>query len=74
MFQVYLSLQINKSRLTAVQTQIYKNNKLTSYVFRPSAVRLQADFEMYKEAYRSCAEGRSRFLHVFVTSLVFTYN
>jgi hypothetical protein len=35
---------INKSRLTSVKTQLYKSNKLTSNMFRPSRVPLQAGY------------------------------
>jgi hypothetical protein len=35
---------INKSRLKSAKNQVYKNYKLTSYIFRPSSGHLQAGY------------------------------
>jgi hypothetical protein len=53
--------------------KIYERSQLTSYMFRLFGVIFRLIFETCKEVYRSGAEGRSRLLQVFVTSLVFTY-
>ena len=65
--------RINESGITTVKKHSFIK-KAISYpatCFDSLGAIFRMLFETYKEVHRSCAEGRSRFLQVFVTSLIY---